>query len=112
MTFLIAHAGHWLTTIAYFVPVVAFLVWLGITQIRERRRGRQAQQLTESRVDPGVADVRCRDCPVVGWGDDPYGRRMTRIALIFVLAAALWPAATPTIPTVPAGTNPSSPRSS
>ena len=29
MTFLIAHAGHWLTTIAYFVPVVAFLVWLG-----------------------------------------------------------------------------------
>jgi hypothetical protein len=43
MTFLIAHAGHWLTTIAYFVPVVAFLVWLGITQIRERRRGRHEQ---------------------------------------------------------------------
>ena len=41
MTFLIAHAGHWLTSIAYFVPVVAFLVWLGVTQIRERRRGRQ-----------------------------------------------------------------------
>jgi uncharacterized membrane protein YtjA (UPF0391 family) len=36
----IAHAGHWLTTIAYFVPVVAFLVWLTITQIRERRRTR------------------------------------------------------------------------
>ena len=34
----IAHAGHWITGIAYFVPVVAFLVWLGITQIRERRR--------------------------------------------------------------------------
>jgi hypothetical protein len=32
-----AHAGHWLTGIAYFVPVIAFLVWLGITQIRERR---------------------------------------------------------------------------
>jgi hypothetical protein len=41
MSFQIAHAGHWLTTIAYFVPVVAFLVWLGVTQIRERRRGRQ-----------------------------------------------------------------------
>jgi TRAP-type C4-dicarboxylate transport system substrate-binding protein len=26
---------------------------------------------------------------VVAWGDDPYGRRMTRIALIFVLTAAL-----------------------
>jgi hypothetical protein len=35
-----AHAGHTLTTIAYFLPVVAFLVWLLATQIRERRRGR------------------------------------------------------------------------
>jgi hypothetical protein len=37
---LIAHAGHVFTTIAYFVPVVAFLVWLLATQIRERRRSR------------------------------------------------------------------------
>ena len=38
---LIAHAGHWLTSVAYFVPVVGFLVWLGVVQIRERRgRGR------------------------------------------------------------------------
>jgi len=36
--FPIAHAGHWLTTIAYFLPVVAFIVWLAVTQIRERRR--------------------------------------------------------------------------
>jgi hypothetical protein len=37
----VAHAGHWITTIAYFLPVVAFLVWLAVTQIRERRsRGR------------------------------------------------------------------------
>jgi hypothetical protein len=34
---LVAHAGHVLTTIAYFVPVVAFMVWLLVTQIRERR---------------------------------------------------------------------------
>jgi hypothetical protein len=33
----VAHAGHYLTTIAYFLPVVAFLVWLAVTQIRERR---------------------------------------------------------------------------
>jgi hypothetical protein len=36
----IAHAGHWLTTIAYFLPVIAFLAWLAVTQIRERRRNR------------------------------------------------------------------------
>lgn len=35
----LAHAGHWLTTVAYFLPVVAFLAWLLITQIKERRRG-------------------------------------------------------------------------
>jgi len=35
----LAHAGHWLTTVAYFIPVVAFLVWLVVTQWRDRRRG-------------------------------------------------------------------------
>ena len=35
----LAHAGHWLVQAAYFLPVVAFLVWLGITTVRERRRG-------------------------------------------------------------------------
>jgi hypothetical protein len=34
---LFAHAGHTLTTIAYFLPVVAFLVWLAGVQIKERR---------------------------------------------------------------------------
>jgi uncharacterized membrane protein YtjA (UPF0391 family) len=38
MTPPIAHAGHWITTIAYFLPVLAFLVWLLVTQIKERRR--------------------------------------------------------------------------
>ena len=37
MSLQIAHAGHWLTTIAYFLPVVAFLVWLLVVQIKERR---------------------------------------------------------------------------
>ena len=35
----LAHAGHWLVQVAYFLPVVIFLVWLGITTVRERRRG-------------------------------------------------------------------------
>jgi hypothetical protein len=36
----LAHAGHTLVTIAYFLPVVAFVLWLAITQLRERRRSR------------------------------------------------------------------------
>jgi hypothetical protein len=34
---LIAHAGHWLVSAAYFVPVLGFLIWLGVTQVRDRR---------------------------------------------------------------------------
>jgi hypothetical protein len=37
----IAHAGHWITTVAYFVPVVAFLVWLAVVQVKERRERRR-----------------------------------------------------------------------
>jgi len=37
---LLAHAGHWLVNAAYFVPVVGFLVWLGITELRARRERR------------------------------------------------------------------------
>ena len=40
MTPPIAHAGHWLVQIAYFLPVVLFLIWLGWTVLRERRSER------------------------------------------------------------------------
>jgi hypothetical protein len=40
----IAHTGPVITTIAYFVPVVAFLVWLAVVQLRERR-GRNGEDL-------------------------------------------------------------------
>ena len=33
----LAHAGHWLVQVAYFLPVVIFLVWLAVTVLRERR---------------------------------------------------------------------------
>jgi membrane protein implicated in regulation of membrane protease activity len=33
----VAHAGHWLVQVAYFMPVVLFLLWLGWTVLRERR---------------------------------------------------------------------------
>jgi hypothetical protein len=36
----IAHPGHWLVNIAYFLPVVVFIAWLVVTQIKERRGGR------------------------------------------------------------------------
>ena len=39
MTLPIAHAGHWLISLGYFAPVIAFLVWLAVVQIRERRGG-------------------------------------------------------------------------
>jgi hypothetical protein len=35
---LIAHAGHWLVSVAYFVPVIGFLVWLLIVTVRNRRQ--------------------------------------------------------------------------
>jgi hypothetical protein len=35
----IAHAGHWLISLSYFAPVIGFLIWLAIVQIRDRRRG-------------------------------------------------------------------------
>ena len=34
----IAHTGHWLVNVAYVLPFVAFLAWLLITTIRERRK--------------------------------------------------------------------------
>ena len=33
----IAHTGHWLVQVAYFLPVVGFLAWLGWTTLKERR---------------------------------------------------------------------------
>jgi len=36
---LLAHAGHWLVSVSYFLPVIAFLLWLVFVQIRDRRRG-------------------------------------------------------------------------
>jgi hypothetical protein len=37
----LAHVGHWAVTAAYFLPVVLFLIWLLVTQIRIRRENRQ-----------------------------------------------------------------------
>jgi membrane protein implicated in regulation of membrane protease activity len=41
-TILIAHTGHWAVQVAYFLPVLIFLAWLGWTTLKERRAGRGA----------------------------------------------------------------------
>jgi len=40
MTIELAHAGHWFVQVAYLLPVVAFLAWLGWTTLKERRTNR------------------------------------------------------------------------
>lgn len=37
----IAHPGHWIVSVSYFLPVVAFLVWLAVVAVRDRRRQRK-----------------------------------------------------------------------
>ena len=37
---IIAHAGHWLESLVYLVPIVGFAVWLIITTVKDRRRQR------------------------------------------------------------------------
>lgn len=36
---ILAHAGHWLVSAAYFAPVLAFVIWLGWVTVKERREG-------------------------------------------------------------------------
>ena len=36
----LAHAGHWLESVIYLVPIVGFALWLGVTAIKDRRRRR------------------------------------------------------------------------
>ena len=38
---LIAHVGHDLVSLAFFVPVIAFLAWLAVDQVRARRGTRK-----------------------------------------------------------------------
>lgn len=50
---LLAHAGHWLVNVAYFIPVVGFLAWLGWTELRNRRERRQQEHDADT-VHDGV----------------------------------------------------------
>lgn len=37
---LLAHVGHWWTSLLYLAPVVAVVLWLAIQGWRQRRRDR------------------------------------------------------------------------
>lgn len=36
MTLVLAHAGHWITSVIYVAPLIAFLLWLGFIAVRDR----------------------------------------------------------------------------
>jgi uncharacterized membrane protein YtjA (UPF0391 family) len=33
----LAHAAHWIVNVAYFAPVILFLVWLAWVRVKDRR---------------------------------------------------------------------------
>lgn len=39
MTWPVGHAGHWIVDLLYVVPLVAFIGWLLIVNLRARRAG-------------------------------------------------------------------------
>ena len=40
----IAHSGHWAGSLVILLPTVAFIVWLALVTVRDRRRQRQEQR--------------------------------------------------------------------
>ncbi len=41
--FVIAHAGHWIASLLILLPTVAFIIWLVLITVRDRRREREKQ---------------------------------------------------------------------
>ena len=37
----LAHAGHWLVSVAYAAPVFGLLVWLAVVKVRDMRSQRR-----------------------------------------------------------------------
>jgi hypothetical protein len=38
-----AHAGHWISSFLILAPTVAFIVWLVVVTVRDKRREREKQ---------------------------------------------------------------------
>ena len=41
MIHVLAHAGDWAVTALFIAPVLVFLAWLAVVQVRDRRERRQ-----------------------------------------------------------------------
>lgn len=39
MTLVLAHAGHWVTSVITMAPLLAVMLWLLLVTIRDRRQG-------------------------------------------------------------------------
>ena len=39
----LAHAGHWLASLAAVIPVLGVSLWIGIATLRDRRRKKNAR---------------------------------------------------------------------
>ena len=44
----IAHVGHY-TSLVLFVPVIGFMIWLAVTQFRERRAAAREAKVAANR---------------------------------------------------------------
>jgi hypothetical protein len=39
----LAHAGHWISSLLILLPTVAFIIWLVVVTVRDRRRERSGR---------------------------------------------------------------------
>ena len=63
---IVAHAGHWLVNLAFALPAVAFIAWLAVITIRDRRGG-GGEALESASSEPESPE---RD-PAEGHGQEP-----------------------------------------
>jgi hypothetical protein len=42
-----AHAGHWISSVAFLAPTLFFMAWLAVNTARERRRLKGQQRRDE-----------------------------------------------------------------
>ena len=63
MTLVLAHAGHWLESVVYLVPIVGFALWLGVTTVKDRRRQRRQGRASRTPTTGGLTGFRAAGPP-------------------------------------------------
>jgi len=59
VTGILAHAGHWTSSLVYLTPVLLIVAALAVQSIRDRRAGRHPDQHSEPTLDD-ILDARKR----------------------------------------------------